>query len=331
MSLDGMTAWGRGHAVSFYALDSEGIDAVARFVADGWDLDECVVVVATGPHRTAVDELLTSRGYDPVERAARGRYIAIDAQETLDRLFLDGHLDLGRFLLRVGEVISQANAAGVPVRAFGEMVALLWQNGMVEPAIELELMWNQLLRSADFSLLCAYPTGAFEHAELVDVRRVCDLHTDLLPVGHPSAPRTAVRPDGAVLAAGHACSRVYLPLPESVPAARHFVVDVLRSWGHGELCPDAALIVSELATNALHHAGSPFRAVVDRRRGALRVGVEDATDLPLQRRDTALDDVSGRGVDIVEALSERWGYSPLPGGKIVWAELQPAPSHPRAS
>ena len=43
MSLDGMTAWGRGHAVSFYAVDSEGIDAVARFVADGWDLGECVV------------------------------------------------------------------------------------------------------------------------------------------------------------------------------------------------------------------------------------------------------------------------------------------------
>jgi len=330
MSLDGMTAWGRGHAVSFYAVDSEGIDAVARFVADGWDLDECVVVVATGPHRSAVDALLVQRGYDPAGRAATGRYIAIDAEETLGHLLVDGQLDLDRFMTRVGEVIAEASAAGVPVRAFGEMVALLWQNGLVEAAIELELMWNQLLRGRDFSLLCAYPTGAFEHAELVDVRRVCELHTDLVPVGCSAPPSGTVLADGAVLAAGHACSRVYLPMPESVPAARHFVVDVLRSWGHGDLCPDAALIVSELATNALRHASSPFRAVVDRRRGGLRVGVEDATVTPLERRDAALDDVSGRGVDIVEALSARWGYSPLPGGKIVWAELQLAPSRPRA-
>ncbi|GAB3871781.1 MEDS domain-containing protein [Terrabacter terrigena] len=322
MSLDGMTAWGRGHAVGFYALDGEGIDAVARFVADGWDLDECVVVVATAQHRAAVAELLTGRGYDPVARTDDGRYIALDAADTLQQVMVDGRLDPDLFLARAGEVIGQASSAGVPVRAFGEMVSQLWQNGLVEPAIELELMWNQLLRQHDFTLLCAYPTGAFEHAQLVDVRRVCELHTDLLP---PSA----VWEEGGVVEAGHACSRVYLPTPESVPAARHFVVDVLRAWGHAGLAPDAALIVSELATNALRHAGSPFRAVVDRRRGGLRVGVEDTTDTPLQRRDITIDDVNGRGAHIVEALSERWGSSPLPGGKVVWAELplESGPAH----
>jgi hypothetical protein len=288
MSLDGMTAWGRGHAVSFYALDSEGIDAVARFVADGWDRDECVVVVATEQHRHAVAELLAQRGYDPAARTEHGRYLALDAESTLQQIMLDGRIDPDRFLLRANEVIAQASSAGVPIRAFGEMVSQLWQNGLVEPAIELELLWNQLLRAHDFTLLCAYPTGAFEHAELVDVRRVCELHTDLLP---PSA----VWEEGGIVEAGHACSRVYLPIPESVPAARHFVVDVLRSWGHGELAPDAALIVSELATNALRHADSPFRAVVDRRRGGLRVGVEDTTETPLERREITIDDVSGRG------------------------------------
>jgi hypothetical protein len=319
-----MTAWGRGHAVSFYALDSEGIDAVARFVADGWDRDECVVVVATEPHRTGVDALLGRRGYDPDARTRHGRYLALDAESTLQQIMLDGRIDPDRFMARAGEVIAQASTAGVPIRAFGEMVSQLWQNGLVEAAIELELLWNQLLRAHDFTLLCAYPTGAFEHAELVDVRRVCELHTDLLP---PSEARDG----GGVVEAGHACSRVYLPTRESVPAARHFVVDVLRAWGHADLAPDAALIVSELATNALHHAGSPFRAVVDRRRGGLRVGVEDATETQLQRRETTIDDVNGRGVHIVEALAERWGSSPLPGGKVVWAELALRPSGSRAS
>jgi anti-sigma regulatory factor (Ser/Thr protein kinase) len=324
MSHGGMTAWGRGHAVSFYTLDSEGFGAVARFVADGWDRDDCVVVVATAPHRVAVEALLVGMGHDPAARETAGRYLTLDAEETLAELVVDGHLDADHFMRRVGEVVTEASVAGRPIRAFGEMVALLWQRGQVEVAIDLELLWNQLLREYDFSLLCAYPTGVFQHAELVDVRRVCDLHTDLMPVGGASST------DGAQLAAGHACSRVYLPTAESVPAARHFVVDVLRAWGHESLTADAALIVSELATNALTHAASPFRAIVDRRRGGLRIGVEDAALTPLQRRAAEVDDVSGRGVDIVAALSERWGYSPVPGGKVVWAELLLDPSRSRA-
>ena len=49
--------------------------------------------------------------------------------------------------------------------------------------------------------------------------------------------------------------------------------------------------------------------------------MEDATDIPLERSTTGADDTSGRGVAIIEALSERWGYSAVPGGKVVWAEL----------
>ncbi|MBC9823883.1 MEDS domain-containing protein [Terrabacter sp. MAHUQ-38] len=315
MSHGGMAASGPGHAVGFYELDSEGMDAVARFVASGWDLDECVVLVCTQAHRLAVDDRLVSQGYDPLARADAGRYLVLDAHETLRELLVEGHIDPEHFMGRVGEVLTEASAAGRPVRAFGEMVAILWEDGEVDAAIDLELLWNEILSEHEFSLLCAYPTDTLDRAELVDVRRVCDLHTDLTSTGSPETT------DTAAAAGGHACSRVYLPTPESVPAARHFVVDVLRSWGHDELAADAALIVSELATNALHHAASPFRAVVDRRRGGLRIGVEDATRTPLERREAAGDDISGRGVTIVEALSRRWGYSPVPGGKVVWAEL----------
>lgn len=324
MSHSGMTASGPGHAVGFYALDSEGIDAVARFVASGWDLDECVIVVCTQAHRTAVDDRLVSRGYDPVARAEAGRYLVVDAHEAVRELLVEGHIDAAHFMSRLGEVLTQASTAGRPVRAFGEIVAILWEHGDVDAAIDLELLWNEILTEHDFTLLCAYPTDALDHAELVDVRRVCELHTDLTSMGSPETTDTAAS------ARGHACSRVYLPTPESVPAARHFVVDVLRAWGHEALSADAALIVSELATNALHHAGSPFRAVVDRRRGGVRIGVEDATRTPLERREATGDDISGRGVVIVEALSRRWGYSPLPGGKVVWAELSLGANQSRA-
>jgi len=261
MSHGGMPPSGRGHAVSFYALDTEGIDAVASFVATGWVTDECVVVVATDGHRAAIDARLREQGHDPAAQLAHGRYLPLDADSTLRTFFAHGELDVARLTSVVGEALERAGAAGRPVRVFGEMVALLWARGQVEAAIELELQWNHLLLDHEFSLLCSYPTGAFDKAELVDVRRICDLHTDLVQTGAGDDTTTALR------SAGHACSRVYLPTPESVPAARHFVVDVLRSWGHDALAADAALIVSELATNALSHADSPFRTVVDRRRG----------------------------------------------------------------
>lgn len=341
MSPGGVTPWRRGHAVTFYALDTDGIDAVAGFVATGWAADECVIVVATEPHRTAVDARLRALGHDPDAERRSGRLFVLDAESTLRRFFVDGHLDLARLSTLVSEALERAGAGSRPVRIFGEMVAMLWALGEVEAAIELELHWNELLRRHDFSLLCSYPTDSFQQAELVDVRRICDLHTDLLPqarratvpegdariAGGPGAP---VGDDQTGDGPGHACSRVYLPAPESVPAARHFVVDVLRAWGHDELAADAALIVSELATNALRHAHSPFRAVVDQRRGGLRIGVEDASELPLSRRDAGVDAVDGRGVEIVAALARHWGSSPLPGGKIVWAELGVAGGTTRA-
>ena len=159
------------------------------------------------------------------------------------------------------------------------------------------------------------------------MRRVCDLHTDLMPSPSPALRPLAV---DAPSAAGHACSRVYLPTAESVPAARHFVVDVLRSWGHDALSADAALIVSELATNALRHAASPFRAVVDRRRGGLRIGVEDATDTPLERRAAAPTTSAGAASTSSRRCRGAGATARSPGGKVVWAELPLDPSRSRA-
>ncbi len=114
---------------------------------------------------------------------------------------------------------------------------------------------------------------------------------------------------------------MYLPVAESVPAARHFVVNVLHAWGLGALDADAAIVASELATNAVRHADSPFRATLDRQSDGVRIGVEDAARDPLARRSPDSLDLGGRGVDIVEALSQRWGSTELPSGKLVWAEL----------
>ncbi|WP_207555924.1 MEDS domain-containing protein [Intrasporangium flavum] len=324
MSQGGMAAWGRGRGVSFYALDNEGVTAVARYVADGWDHDECVVSICTTDLRRRVEGALARLGCDPAAEVASARYWPRDPEASIAGFVLDGRFDVDAFWRMARTLVGPEVSGGRRVRVFSETLSLLWQRGLVEAAIELELHWAEAMDAYGFQLVCAYPGRIVDHAELVDVARITALHVDLHvdpaaragASGEPGAPRVTPQ-----LGLTHAYSQVYQPLPESVPAARHFVLDVLRSWGHDGLTTDAALIVSELATNALSHAVTPFRALVERRDGGVRIGVEDATDAPLERRERSADAVDGRGVEIVEALSGTWGAQSLPGGKVVWADL----------
>jgi anti-sigma regulatory factor (Ser/Thr protein kinase) len=107
-----------------------------------------------------------------------------------------------------------------------------------------------------------------------------------------------------------------------VPAARRFVAGVLKSWGEDALLSDAALITSELATNAVEHAGSPFRVCLRRADTAVRIAIEDVGPAQPQERTTTPDDCSGRGVAIVKKLATQWGCDVVADAKLVWAELR---------
>jgi anti-sigma regulatory factor (Ser/Thr protein kinase) len=322
MSQAGMPRWGHGEGVSWHALGGDGVEAVARFLAHGLAQSEHALVIASASHRERIEAALAQLGANPEQARAQGRYHACDVDDTRRRFVVDGVLDPRRFRAVVAELLAEAGGDRAHVRVFSELIALVWQRDDLDRALELELQWRFLLRRHDFSLLCAYPTAEFPESGRVDVRRVCDLHTDL---AHGDSLLSSARPDlpAGPVAVGryHACSQVFLPVAESVPSARHFVVDVLRAWGLDDLDGDAAIVISELATNALRHAETPFRAVLDRQQQGVRVGVEDAAPDPLARRSSDSYDLGGRGVDIVEALSRRWGWTELPSGKLVWAEL----------
>jgi anti-sigma regulatory factor (Ser/Thr protein kinase) len=109
------------------------------------------------------------------------------------------------------------------------------------------------------------------------------------------------------------------PLPENVAAARRFVVDSLAGARDG--VDDCELLVSELATNAVRHGRSMFRIGVYRRDGPIRIEVSDHNDrLPVQGG-AGPEAQSGRGLQIVDALSARWGVRPDFEGKTVWFEV----------
>lgn len=111
--------------------------------------------------------------------------------------------------------------------------------------------------------------------------------------------------------------------PQSVPAARNAVRAQLIEWDMAHLVDDAALLVTELATNAVLHARGQLRITLRLLAGTVRLEVgDDSPRLPTQRRPSTTAG-TGRGLALVEALSSDWGVESGGGeGKVVWALLR---------
>jgi anti-sigma regulatory factor (Ser/Thr protein kinase) len=107
---------------------------------------------------------------------------------------------------------------------------------------------------------------------------------------------------------------------ESVPAARRFVRDVLSDQAR-EVLDAAELMTSELATNCVQHAQTCFELAINAAQREIRVEVRDVGRGRPTRQSPAPTDRTGRGLLIVEAMSDTWGIEPSARGKTVWFTL----------
>lgn len=130
------------------------------------------------------------------------------------------------------------------------------------------------------------------------------------------------------------CSSLMLgALPSAVPCARLHARQVLWEWGLSEVAETAELLLSELVTNAVQAARAtvsdlPVNVRLSANRDRLLIEVWDSNVQPplsrvLEREFPEVDSESGRGLFLVDTLSERWGWYPTrnPGGKVTWCEL----------
>ncbi|MEK6374921.1 MAG: ATP-binding protein [Acidobacteriota bacterium] len=166
------------HAVQFYENEDFLYQAVSAFLADGLSAGHPAIVIATEPHRHGFVKSLKSKGFDTKN------VVLADARETLAS-FMDGSMpDEELFKQHIGGLILKTGNGGGPssIRAYGEMVDLLWRDSNPEGAIRLEELWNDLISAYSFSLLCAYPMGNFyKEAQCEPFDRVCHTHSLVLP------------------------------------------------------------------------------------------------------------------------------------------------------
>jgi hypothetical protein len=166
------------HIVQVYQDRGFLAETVVEYLATGLDRGEAAIVIARPEHRELFERELEKRGGSYAPAAL----VMLDADDVMAR-FMGAEMPEWRtFHEVVGGAIATLRLQYPAVRAYGEMVDILWQNGRQEAALRLEEFWNELATLQTFSLFCAYAmdnldTGSYGGA----LQCVCKVHTHLIP------------------------------------------------------------------------------------------------------------------------------------------------------
>ena len=181
MNMETTTSWSElvrhpahgDHMVHLYQDPAFLAEAVAEYIASGLRCGEAAVIIATPENR----RLFAQKGLSP----AAGLRI-LDAEATLERFMSAGQPQWRAFHEVIGGLIAELRLQYPAVRAYGEMVDVLWQRGEHGAAARLEEYWNELTRLQTFSLLCAYRIDNLDSkAYGGPLECVCKAHTHLIP------------------------------------------------------------------------------------------------------------------------------------------------------
>ncbi|MHB8437936.1 MAG: MEDS domain-containing protein [Acidimicrobiales bacterium] len=298
------------HFVCFYDDGIDFIGAVAQHLCAALASGGSGLCVATAHHAPLVKAAMGDAGIDVAAQIRSGSLAFLDAVATLGEITDAGIVDESAFLEVIGDVVENMERRR-PLHIYGEMVAVLWDEGHVPAALALERAWNTLGRDHSYSLMCGYPSSVL--AQMPErAADVCHLHTS-----HHGAGRV-----GASLAPVVEMHLEFPALGASPGEARRAVAKALSPYLSDEKLADVALVVSELAANAVLQSRSGFvvSASVDTT-GQVRVSVADsAVGRPSIGTPQAYE-ARGRGLALVDALSGSWGVASHPLGKAVWAWL----------
>jgi CheY-like chemotaxis protein len=170
------------HEVGFYSDDRNFLDDVTRFIGTALKAGNAAIVVATESHRESLLPRLQVYGLDMGAVIEQGRYIAVDAPDTISTLMVNSMVDTVRFMDAFGKLITTAEKAAkrqhARVAIFGECAHLLWAQGHVEAAIQDEKLCNRLMKLYCVDILCGYSLGCVEGGMDNHIfQRICAEHS----------------------------------------------------------------------------------------------------------------------------------------------------------
>jgi signal transduction histidine kinase len=304
------------HVVRFYEADEALLDAVATFCGDALLAGDVAIVIATAEHRAGIAERMRTHGLlDAAD--SQERYLALDAAETLSHFLVDGKVDAASFAQVVGAIVSRAAEHGREVKIFGEMVALLIEQGNLAAAVHLEELWNELGQTHAFSLLCAYPMAGFSGEARGELfRNVCGTHAHVIPAESYLSLPTA---DGRLRAIAELQQKAQ-SLQDEI-AERQRVEDRLEAALAAEQAArreseDALHVRDEFLSIAAHELRNPLASLSLHVQVALRrLGHDEHVDAA--RTERSLQAISEQATRLSHLLDRLLDVSRLDAGQLT--------------
>jgi hypothetical protein len=303
------------HLVHFYSTPEGLAQTLCGFFAEPLKRGESVIIVARPEHRQALERALREAGVDLAAEIRASRYISLDVNETLDTFLDDDRPSREFFDTRAPAMVLEAKRRTGSLHVYGEMSSELVARGDIVGAMELEGMWEELVRDVPFPLVCGYPREVLEGDLAAVIDGVASAHDAFV------LTRPTTRPAGEAV--------VDLALgPGATGAARRHVRDLLGARGHGDAdsVDDAAAVVTELVGTAARHGSRRVSLSVAFDDGGVVLSLLDEAG-PLAEspgvgdpEDDLVD--AGRSLAVLDALADGWGVERTGDGRTFWARLR---------
>ena len=221
-----------GHAAQIYDDVGELADSDATYLAAGFDRGEPAVLIATPEHAAVIAQRLAASGW-PAERIDEAALLTSAAAEhTLSAVLIDGEPSPELFRAVVGGLLDEVaeRFPGRTIRAFGEMVNLLSEDGRPDAALALEEMWNELALTRSFSLLCGYRLDLFDRVtQTSPLPGICRVHSHVAPAADYERLHRAV--DSALEETlGPLAGKLYALIGSEMRQARAPMAQVALMW-----------------------------------------------------------------------------------------------------
>lgn len=165
------------HIVEIYEGHEPFMDSLEGFVVGGLQKTDSVILIVKPTHLEALEDRMRERNLDLEALRAQDRYITYDAEEILSKFMVNGWPNEELFMQTITPILDRAKKSGRRVRAFGEMVALLWAEGNSGATVHLEHIWHNLCKKDGLSLFCAYPKAGFTGDVVDSIQAICDSHS----------------------------------------------------------------------------------------------------------------------------------------------------------
>jgi hypothetical protein len=182
------------HVLQVYDTDKEFFDLLEGFATSGFKSNECVIVIATDAHLKSLEERLWGCGLNLIELKQKGLFMPLNAEDTLSQFMVDGWPDEKLFTETISQMLKKARANGFEVRAFGEMVAILWAQGNSGATVHLEHLWNKFCANETFCLFCAYPKSGFTGDANESLKHICKAHSKIVAANNGDSTRLSFSP-----------------------------------------------------------------------------------------------------------------------------------------